>query len=51
MLVAYLVGIPDKRAHQALLQGFQPDDVLAARQHGAADCDHVHAANGFADHS
>ena len=48
--IAHLIGIAQQRAHQALVERFQRDDVLAVGQHHAADRDLVHAADGFADH-
>ena len=50
LLAAHLVGVAQQRAHQALVERLQRDDVLAVGQHHAADRDLVHAADGFADH-
>ena len=48
--LAHLVGVAQQRAHQALAERLQRDDVFAVGQHHAADRDLVHAADGFADH-
>lgn len=48
LLVAHLVGIAQQRAHEAVGQRLERYDVLAAGEHHAADCDHVHAADRLA---
>ncbi|OIQ69600.1 hypothetical protein GALL_487970 [mine drainage metagenome] len=50
LFAAYLVRVAQQRAHQALAERLQRDDVFAVGQHHAPDRDLVHAANGFADH-
>ncbi len=50
LLAAHFVGIAQQRAHQALVERFQRDDVFAVGQHDTADRDLVHAADSFADH-
>jgi hypothetical protein len=44
------VGVTQQRAHQALVEGLERDDVLAAGQHHPPDGDLVHLTNGLADH-
>ena len=50
LLAAHLVRVAQQRAHQALAERLQRDDVLAVGQHHAADRDLVHGADGLADH-
>ena len=51
VLVADFVGITDQRSHQTFAQWLKPDDVLPAGQHHAANTNHIHVADGFADDS
>ena len=46
---SHLVGVAQKHANEALPHRFECDDVLAASQHYAADCDHVHVADRLPD--
>jgi hypothetical protein len=48
--VSDFVGVSKERPHKTLVQRLQSDDVLAAGQHNAADCDHVHVADRLSDH-
>ena len=47
--IADFVGIAQQRSHQALVERFERDDVLAVGQHHAPDRDLVHLADGLAD--